>query len=957
MVDSRWRRGALSRLGAAASLAAFAAAFPQGASGETWTLIKDSERNGYNDATYSQAFWQDSSGAAGSSSTSLAAGDDYRISRVLRLSPSSDYVFPGASLTMLKGGALSWTKSGKATIPNLIAEGGTIEAYTYLSSGAENSGWLYGYAQLCGKLTVTATADSPLRCTSRYGDTGGEIRSALYGASDAAIVIGNADSTRKASLWTFCDTANYHGTISVAGTYKELSGYPTATQWGPWFHYGVKFVWPEMPGTVQICGTNAVLFLPPAGTNTTIGALEMERDSVLRFDYSSGATPHNGTYAISDSLTLGDRVWVRAVYKPSTSVAAGARPVETPLLTGPVGARIDASKFVFDANTNYLKAASDGNAYPQAMAFKAVTDAATDRDTLYAVVKPKLVKNGTWSFNATSGSYSYADVTLAKGLEITWKYDPSDDATEKTRTAFLDVDDELAVEDGVVVRLNYKPVASTTGCETTNVVLRGPVGTRIDPAKFTFAPDEAYEPAAGKSVDVYPQRAHLVVTTDAEGRDSLCVVVEPIVVSVAGDSSSETEPPANIASTVFEDGTKWSDGRAPHGGAHYVLKHCGNFPVQSAEYVFPGKTLFHVGHYFLQRRSCDVTISNFVRSAGNSYSMGIGGSRIDLRGKLALKNNFSINTYASDCLNIHSDISGSGDIKLAPFWSTAWAGFLGLYGDNSAWTGRVVATGSKTDYTSFRCYTIRVRDGRGLGGALPEMAYDALYLGQRSKLYAEESLTLAADVNRGLWVTNVACVAVTNDCEMKVLWPVTLDGELIKEGDGTLALGGALKFHDGAGGVTDELPEDEGRRLFSLKEGAVKPLSANAFDGMSIVARAGTKIVLDLAAADAGLKASGLRNVRTRTPFALESGNSAKIPLVFEGATDEAMAALAGGAGLGLITVASDVADEVASVIDFSPVRTEKYVGFVERDAASVSGETTFRLVVKARGGMTVVVR
>ena len=485
----------------------------QSALAETWTLTQDCGRYEYGTSTYSQKYWTDSNGAVGEDTASLAPGDDYRFSKVLRLSPANDYVFPGASLTMLAGGTMSWTQSKPMTCENLIVEGGTLEVYTYISDGPANSGYNYPHLALKGKMTVLATADAPLRCVSRYNSTGGRIYAAVHGSQDAVIAIGGAGSeARKNSLWTFDDVANYFGEIRVNGTEAELTGYPTSTGYGPWFHYGVKFSATEMPGTVRIGGKNALLYLPDVGKDSTIGSLDLADESVLRFDYVT-STPHNGTYSITDNLTLGGDVIVRAVYRPTTSVSTGTRPVETPLLTGPAGTRIDASRFIFDPNTNYFKAASNGDVYPQFMTLKTVTDSETDRDTLYAVVKPMFVKKGTWSFGATSGSFTYADVTLAEGLEVTWAYDPADDMEERQRTAFLDVDDELVVEDGVIVRLKYKPVASSGGNETTNVVLRGPVGTRIDPAKFTFVPDEAYEAA---SYDIFPQRAHLVATEDSD---------------------------------------------------------------------------------------------------------------------------------------------------------------------------------------------------------------------------------------------------------------------------------------------------------------------------------------------------------------------------------------------------------------------------------------------------------
>lgn len=402
---------------------------------ETWTLISDCERYGWDTATYSQKYRQDSGGNVGAETAALFEDGDYRFSKVLRLSPSDDYVFPGASLTMLSGGTMSWSQSKKMTCTNLIVEAGTFEVYTYLSSGPENSGFPYQYLHLDGRMTVLATLDAPLRCVSRYHSTGGRIFAALHGTADSAISIGgDMNDSRKSSLWTFNDTANFHGVMRACGTDKDLSGYPTTKEYGTWFHYGLKLNGGSMPGTVRVCGRNAVLQLPDADRSASIGTLVLEDLSVLRFEYAA-SSPHSGGYEIEDGLTVDGTVAVRAVYTPSRSIGADSCPVSTPILVGPPGVRIDASRFVFEPNTNYLAAASDGNVYPQSMTFVSTTDATTDRDTLTAIIKPLLVKNGTWNFEATSGTHSYADVKLSAGLEVRWAYDPSDDLTDRQRTA------------------------------------------------------------------------------------------------------------------------------------------------------------------------------------------------------------------------------------------------------------------------------------------------------------------------------------------------------------------------------------------------------------------------------------------------------------------------------------------------------------------------------------------
>lgn len=125
---------------------------------ETWTLASDCGRYDYSTAT-NLAYWLNSNGEAGAKTSSLPEGDDYVFSKIFRLCPAGGYAFPGASLTMLKGGTMSWTQQGTVTCGNLIAEGGTLEVYTYLSDGPEKSGYPYQYLKLDGKITVHATAE------------------------------------------------------------------------------------------------------------------------------------------------------------------------------------------------------------------------------------------------------------------------------------------------------------------------------------------------------------------------------------------------------------------------------------------------------------------------------------------------------------------------------------------------------------------------------------------------------------------------------------------------------------------------------------------------------------------------------------------------------------------------------------------------------------------------------
>ena len=133
-----------------------------------------------------------------------------------------------------------------------------------------------------------------------------------------------------------------------------------------------------------------------------------------------------------------------------------------------------------------------------------------------------------------------------------------------------------------------------------------------------------------------------------------------------------------------------------------------------------------------------------------------------------------------------------------------------------------------------------------------------------------------------------------------------------------------------------------------VEGGAVQPLAAEAFDGVSLEMAEGTAVRVSADAAGA-LAARGLVNVKAATPFVLGGGRL--FFAVDAGAVVEDQ--LPRGVSVGLCTVAAPAAEGLRGRIDASRL-LEHPAQIVER--ANADGTVTFTAEFK-RGGMTLLIR
>ena len=114
-----------------------------------------------------------------------------------------------------------------------------------------------------------------------------------------------------------------------------------------------------------------------------------------------------------------------------------------------------------------------------------------------------------------------------------------------------------------------------------------------------------------------------------------------------------------------------------------------------------------------------------------------------------------------------------------------------------------------------------------------------------------------------MFVESGAQFQVTPGAVFEINVPLTLSGEIIKTGTGTLVLGGEARFVDGSPASDPE----EGKNIVMVNEGALKITATNAVNGMAITLASGTKLVLDAYPTAPGMMETGFVATRWRTPL------------------------------------------------------------------------------------------
>ena len=485
----------------------------------------------------------------------------------------------------------------------------------------------------------------------------------------------------------------------------------------------------------------------------------------------------------------------------------------------------------------------------------------------------------------------------------------------------------LVVTDSLTLPSTLRIVATRTtvpsdGATNAFDVLTAPAGVVLDPNNFVFE-------EAADSV----QYAKLGVRTE-NGRQTLRVTFEPVVEMTESDGSSLGRAGTTTGSTAWSSETAWSDDKAPHTNAHYVVRmRDGNAmyfrtPSHNANYTFPGDSLTIGTNSFLR----------IFQSGGYNLTIGrlrlLGGSEVDvgqstyshLYGNVYVDSGVVRFGICGNSLNLHSPISGTGDIWFSgPDDGTSTPyGTFALSADNSGFRGRIRVEYCRVTGASYATYRqeITADSELQLGGQRETFDPKALTLRKYGRLTTRGSFALTTAYNRGVFVDGAqgGVFNVANKVHVLTLGTqLTLNGTLYKDGAGTLVMGGSVKF----GSDVVDMPT-EGANLFVVTNGLVKVTAADALNGLATTFASGTSLVLAIDPDNADLTRYGIRNVKTDNPFAVAAGET--LPFSLEASAAVKAAARGRAMDIGLFTVTSEadksfrslMPDEVRSPIPSS---------------------------------------
>jgi hypothetical protein len=206
---------------------------------------------------------------------------------------------------------------------------------------------------------------------------------------------------------------------------------------------------------------------------------------------------------------------------------------------------------------------------------------------------------------------------------------------------------------------------------------------------------------------------------------------------------------------------------------------------------------------------------------------------------------------------------------------------------------------------------------------------------------------------RGVFISGQGRFYVLANKTLTLKEQLSVNGRVYKEGSGTLALGGALRFLDPEGALTSTPPAGAANRTFYVMGGRVKPLSADALEGLDVVFSNKTSklevgLAMDVAPADATLLAKGICNTNSSAPFAWQSDEASPkitVRLDCDDATPQPSYEFA------VMTLSSDVADSVFdSVKLIKPAGFEKYGVKTRRTYDAVANTATLHATLEPCG-------
>ncbi len=479
-------------------------------------------------------------------------------------------------------------------------------------------------------------------------------------------------------------------------------------------------------------------------------------------------------------------------------------------------------------------------------------------DTVHSVCVKPTGAVGPSSEGEGKGEFSVANLVLENGATLTL-------GVNQATNGLVRVMQKLTMPVEGKVNLNLAPYDSTSNFRYTGVyrpLLIAPLGTNLSEEQFTYALPSDF-PALVKAMRCELQvektetseilywrlrPTYSAKRSDNTWKNESCFL--PECASLWGlTDPTDLNPDCFYYVNGYGVATPHIDsGTAIFGGwALCITGDSKLYMWQSARidrlYMNPGARLFYLATAMTRVLQGTVKLIDYDNNGDYAYFYGRDGRTFD----------------------IQSEITGNGGLSFSTHISELGAGSptFQLDGTNSSFSGRIRVTNASAPT---KLTTLKIADGRNLGGTMNTFTYNGIELRAGSRLESTDSVELA-ETTRGFYVYGMGRIRIPNALhEMKVRASLTMEGTLVKEGPGTLALGGETCLFTSE---QSAVPID-GTNVLEVAGGRIKALSKNAFNGLAVKFAEGTGLeVPNPSYADEGVRDYGLCNVLWAAPFDL----------------------------------------------------------------------------------------
>ena len=419
--------------------------------------------------------------------------------------------------------------------------------------------------------------------------------------------------------------------------------------------------------------------------------------------------------------------------------------------------------------------------------------------------------------------------------------------TSNSTNAIFEVENSFAAEGPVSVLMNSQRIkVCNEGDRFTVLSLPKTAEVSVDDFRLDLT---------GPKLKFTSEAVHFEIREDGE-RKYLDVVVDPIVKLTAADYNSFNWNAEK--SSAFETASSWSDtSSTPHSGCHYFNEKVGTIITPNTDsYSFLGRSLSIYDErtnspFIVFTKKLYLTKLHMVdgRLASGSYRSPV--VTAESFAFYGIHNTIIVQT--NQTLELVGPWKGDGQVDVIGNHAFGSNGRLRLTGDNSNFTGKIkLSVGQVAPNPDGNFQTLLVDDEKALGGVMDEMMFDALELNAYGTLEVTNSFRISAARKRGIYVNGDGAISVPQGEKLAIGTLLTVDGNLVKQGEGTLSLGGPLNATEAS--------------ILRVANGVLEIAARNAINGIRVTFSNDAALALNLDSADKEFLNYGICNTSS-VPF------------------------------------------------------------------------------------------